>query len=270
VIANRITGEPVIVAPDREQRPNVYRGDDCPFCPGRESQTPPTIATDGDPWRIRVFPNKYPATDAHEVIVDSPNHDDGFDDLAPDHAARAVDMAIDRYHALRQHASHVTLFRNYGPLAGASISHLHSQIVATPFVPPRVAREAAAFARASSCPLCDLGDEPLIEETERFRWIAPRGASFAVQQWIVPREHAGEVGEPYELAQLLQRSARAMRPLSDSYNSIFMNFPGQPRAHWYVEIVPRTAMIAGFEIGSATAINTVEAAAAAELLRKAR
>jgi UDPglucose--hexose-1-phosphate uridylyltransferase len=133
-----------------------------------------------------------------------------------------------------------------------------------------VAREAAAFARASACPLCDLADEPSIEETEHFRWIAPRGASFGYQQWIVPREHANEVGEAHELAQLLQRSARAMRSLSDSYNSIFMNFPGQPRAHWYVEIVPRTAMIAGFEIGSATAINTVEAAAAAELLRKAR
>ena len=80
----------------------------------------------------------------------------------------------------------------------------------------------------------------------------------------------GDEPRPHELAQLLQQSARATRPLTGSYNAIFMNFPGQPRAHWYVEIVPRSAMIAGFEIGSATAINTVEAADAAERLRTGR
>src|SRR6266498_3998453 len=63
-----ITGDPVIFAPEREQRPDVSEGAPCPFCPGAESQTPPEIARDGDPWRVRVFPNKFPATEQHEVI----------------------------------------------------------------------------------------------------------------------------------------------------------------------------------------------------------
>src|SRR5213078_1418890 len=64
-----ITGDPVILAPDRDERPNVYEGGPCPFCPGAESETPPEIARDGQPWRVRVFPNKFPATAHHEVIV---------------------------------------------------------------------------------------------------------------------------------------------------------------------------------------------------------
>src|SRR5256885_10947157 len=73
---NPITGDPLILAPDREQRPNLYREgvDRCPFCAGNESDTPPEIWRDGDPWRIRVFPNKYPATARHEVIVETPIH----------------------------------------------------------------------------------------------------------------------------------------------------------------------------------------------------
>ena len=39
-----ITGEPVILAPEREKRPNVYDGAPCPFCPGAEGETPPEIA----------------------------------------------------------------------------------------------------------------------------------------------------------------------------------------------------------------------------------
>src|SRR5262249_5910486 len=89
---NPITGEARILAPDREQRPNAWRDgiDRCPFCPGHESDTPPEIWRDGTPWRVRVFPNKYPATGRHEVIVETPDHHASFDQLAPDHAAAAV------------------------------------------------------------------------------------------------------------------------------------------------------------------------------------
>jgi len=151
-----ITGDPVILAPGRDERPNVYDGAPCPFCPGAEEQTPPEIARDGDPWRIRVFPNRYPPTEHAEVVVESANHDDVFEALSPDHARRAIEITFDRYHALASKAAYVCIFKNHGRLAGASIPHLHSQLVGTPFVPPRPAREGEAFGRATSCMLCDL------------------------------------------------------------------------------------------------------------------
>jgi UDPglucose--hexose-1-phosphate uridylyltransferase len=259
-----ITGDPVILAPAREQRPNVFEGAPCPFCPGAEDQTPPEIARDGDPWRIRVFPNRYPPTEHAEVIVESASHTDSFDELPAEHAARAVAMLFERHLAID--ANYVSIFKNHGRLAGASIPHLHSQIVGTAFVPLRPAREGDAFARAERCPLCDLSDHPVIAETEHYRWIAPRGSRLAHQQWIVPNRHEHDLTEPRELASLLQSSARAMRRISDSFNWAFITFPHQRRGHWYVELFPRIAMIAGYELGTGTFINTVDPSDAAKLL----
>ena len=262
---NPITGDPVIVAPERAGRPNMYRNADevCPFCPGNESMTPPEIARDGDPWRVRVFPNKFPATDLHEVIVESPGHNDTFDAIP--HAQEVVQLYIDRYRALSRRAAHVTIFKNHGPMAGASIPHLHSQIIGTPFVPARIQREAAAMEQG--CALCQLTHEPLIAETANYFWIAPRGSMFAYEQWIVPKRHAPEIAEPHELAALLQSSTRAMRRISDSFNWIFVNFPRDMYAHSYVQLFPRLSVHAGFELGSGSAINTVEPADAAEHYR---
>ena len=263
-----ITGDPVILALGREERPNVYDGAPCPFCPGAEEQTPPEIARDGDPWRIRVFPNRYPPTEHAEVVVESANHDDVFETLPPDHARRAIEITFDRYHALASKAAYVCIFKNHGRFAGASIPHLHSQLVGTPFVPPRAAREGDAFGRATCCTLCDPTAHPLIGETAHYRWIAPRGARFAWQQWIVPKAHEHDLSEPRELASLMQSSARAMRGISEAFNWVFITFLHERRGHWYLELFPRTAMIAGFEIGSDVFVNTVTSEIAIGLFRR--
>ena len=262
-----IADDPVILAPEREQRPNVFEGAPCPFCPGAEDQTPPEIARNGEPWQIRVFANRYPPTEHAEIIVESAKHDDTFDALSPDHAVRVIAMYVDRYRAME--VNYVSIFKNHGRLAGASIPHLHSQLVGTSFIPLRPAREGEAFARGKRCPLCDFDDHPLIAETKNYRWIAPRGSRLAYQQWIVPKSHEHDLNEPRELATLLQSSVRAMRSISDSFNWAFITFPHQPRGHWYVEIFPRIAMIAGYELGTGTFINTVAPTDAARLLNAA-
>jgi UDPglucose--hexose-1-phosphate uridylyltransferase len=216
--------------------------------------TPPETIRVGHPWQVRAFPNKYPATEHHEVVVESPVHDATFDAIP--HAVSAVDALIDRYRALAQHTAHVTIFKNHGLGAGASIPHLHTQILGTPFVPPRVEREAAAS--AGRCALCSA-QEPLIRETANYRWIAPRGSLFAWEQWIVPRQHTNEIGEPLELAELLQASVAKMRSITPAFNWIFMNFPRAPHAHAYVQLFPRFAVHAGFELGSGSSINAVSA-----------
>jgi UDPglucose--hexose-1-phosphate uridylyltransferase len=261
-----ITGDPVILAPEREQRPDVYERTPCPFCPGAEQQTPPEIARDGEPWRVRVFANKYPATDHHELIVESPLHDATFDRLAPDHAARAVEIMFARYRALRALSPYVCLFKNHGRFAGATMLHMHSQIVGTPFIPLRAAREGEAFARR--CRLCAMETHPRIAESQHYLWIAPLGSTMSYQQWIVPKTHGNEMDEPRELAALLQDSVRAMLTLADSFNWAFINFPHQERGHWYVELFPRTTVVAGFELATGTFINTVDPAEGAATLRE--
>jgi UDPglucose--hexose-1-phosphate uridylyltransferase len=263
---NLLTGEPIVFAPERAARPSAFgevSGDRCPFCPGNESDTPPEIARIGDPWRVRVFPNKYPPTEGAEVIVESAEHDGTFHE----HPEDVVRVYASRYAAHRDQAAYVALFKNEGPRAGASIAHAHSQIVPLPFLPPRIERELPGF--ASRCPMCEPPGA-VIAETRSMRWIAPESSSFPYQQWIVPKRHASELSafdgeELHELAGLL---ARASRAAFTDFNWLFMNFPRHDMAHCYIDVVPRLAVIAGLELGTGTFVEIIDPVAAARRLRE--
>lgn len=177
---NPLTGEWVILAPERAARPHEFvrsrRGKrvpryrkDCPFCPGSEEKTPRaslelTDAANGK-WFIRAFPNRYPvlspnadaavdskhgifmrapAVGMHEVIVESPLHN-GFPDRRT--AEEFVDLI--RAYQLRSAAAmampgvaYTLVFKNHGAGAGTSLVHPHSQIIATPVLPSRTERTA--------------------------------------------------------------------------------------------------------------------------------
>lgn len=265
-----LTGDPIVYAPERSSRPGAFGdgGDErCPFCRGHEADTPPPVAVIGEPWRVRVVPNKYPPVADAEVIVESPEHDATFDRL--EHAQEIVRMYVERYRA-HGGAAHVALFKNHGSRSGASIPHVHSQVMPLPFVPPRIAREGEAF--ADRCPLCDGIDAVPIESTASFAWIAPAGSAMPYQQWLVPKRHVAEMSafddaEIAELAALLQRSSAAMLALGDSYNWMFMNFARRDAAHCYVELFPRLANFGGFELGSGTNVEIVDPAIAAQHFR---
>jgi UDPglucose--hexose-1-phosphate uridylyltransferase len=269
-----ITGETVLFAPGRAGRPHAFTDDSsevgrCPFCPGHESDTPAEIgrirgAGATASWLARVFPNKYPPIEGAEVIVEAPEHDARFEDI--DHADTVVRLYIDRY---RRHADSActVMFKNQGVAAGSSIEHVHSQLVPLPFVPVRIAREIAAF--ENGCPLC-ARLENVIRETESFYWIAPSSSWMPYQQWIVPKRHVSEMSafddrELAELAELLRASSAATR---SAFNWIFMNFARAPKAHAYVEILPRMTTVAGFELGTGTFVEIIDPARAAEALRR--
>jgi UDPglucose--hexose-1-phosphate uridylyltransferase len=284
--AHLITGEPILFAPERASRPGAFAGDHdaaerCPFCPGHEEDTPPQIAAIGEPWRVRVFPNKYPSVPSAEVIVESPHHDDTFDRI--EHAEDVVRVYIERYRA-HASAAYTCIFKNEGPLGGASIPHVHSQVMPLPFVPPRVEREANAFARAARCPLCTAieshrRDGLVIRESSSFVWLTPVASWMVYQQWIVPKRHVPEMtafdeNERAELAMLLRAATRSMLKLSRSFNWSFQNFPREAcpepsrraAAHFYVDLFPRLTSIAGFELATGTFIEIIDPASASRRL----
>ncbi|HUP49441.1 MAG TPA: DUF4921 family protein [Thermoanaerobaculia bacterium] len=272
-----ITAEPIVYAPERAGRPNAFGTEEvdvCPFCPGNEAMTPAEIERAGDPWRVRVFPNKYPAVAGHEVITESAVHHDSFDAIA--HAPEVVATYVRRYRAHRQ-AAYISIFTNEGRRAGASIDHLHSQLMPLPFVPPRVARERAAFAAAERCPLCAALDhhrrEGLVAgEDPLFTRIAPWGSSHPFEQWIVPGRHLPEIDrmsaeEMEGLAGALQQAVRGVRGVAGAYNVLFMNFPEEEKAHFYLAVVARLSALGGFELATGTLIDVIDPAAAARALR---
>jgi UDPglucose--hexose-1-phosphate uridylyltransferase len=204
-----VSGRWVILAPERAKRPlglshvkpqgrvNVER-DVCPFCPGREHDTPPETyavrpgggAPDTPGWVVRVVPNKFPvltpsedaasgapergsgtpelfesapARGFHEVIVHGPRHATSITELEPAQFRAAV-AAWGARLAAHPEARYVHLIVNEGLIAGASLEHTHAQLYALSFVPALVAREreratAHNTRTMGGCLLCDLLQE---------------------------------------------------------------------------------------------------------------
>lgn len=225
-----LTGRWVIVAAQRQGRPNEFRdrfrslppqpavSSSCPFCEGRESQTPAEVfaagrasqlGPDTSGWRVRVVPNKYPAVHAetttqeilpssllheqgpalggHEVVICSPLHGDNLGTLPEDHLTEILSVVRYRIQKLGQThptARYVLAFGNQGPEAGATLAHTHLQIITTPVVPALVVDKIENFARhkaaTSQCLLCQSAVE---EEADGDRLIAANSNWVALTPW---------------------------------------------------------------------------------------
>ncbi len=317
----------VAYALGRDDRPNEFEqgghrreGARCPFCAGHEGDTPPPIAVygaaarsphdDGANWLVRVVPNKYPAfrphgsgeivrtglyesTDtmgAHEVIIESPRHVASLSELHDREVTLLVQAYRDRMLALKEDGRfrYALVFKNVGPQAGASLEHAHSQLVATPMVPPEVAGELRAaghlYQQHQACFFCRvIADERarrerFVAETDRFIAVCPYASRMPYEMWILPREHAShfESQEDDALAELAFFLREMVRKLELLHGQLAYNFfvhttpfdTSSPRHyHWHIEIFPRLTTTAGFEWGAGYYINPVPPEQAAAVLR---
>lgn len=313
-----------ILAPRRGDRPHepvvvprpmlAEREPACPFCPGNEDQTPPEIARtpDGPDWRVRVVPNMYgaltdegparrsgspmfremPGVGGHEVVIESPRHDARMDEMTQAHVAEIVEMWRTRYRALiaRPEVRAVVVFKNFGPLAGTSLAHPHSQVVATPVFLPRLLRRLDVATRYfDENGVCVYDDVIAAERDARLRIVDECGGFLALEPfasnspyetWVIPSFHQGSFGdladeEVDDLACVLTRTLTAIRRAcgDPDFNLVLYSAPTNGHTdevfHWHIKILPKIATPAGFEIGSAMSINTVLPEDAAETLRAA-
>ena len=165
----------------------------CPFCRGNEDKTPPAIAVFPDriKWEIRIVENLFPvladkslqadftfglqrAIDGygrHEVLIDHYRHGIALHEMSVSHIRQIFSMVQQRQRALYESDERlrcVLFFKNYGPAAGASIPHTHSQIIAMPVVPQNIESEIKSshqyFQKHHHCIFCTLIDEALSYE----------------------------------------------------------------------------------------------------------
>jgi len=322
-----VLGRWVIISSERGDRPTDFEpapprapNGFCAFCPGNEDKTPPEIFALREPgtlpntpgWRVRVVANKYPAlaiegnlnkrargiydimngVGAHEVFIECPDHGNtlstitskNMQELIRAYRQRLIDLERD------ERFKYILIFRNSGMAAGASLSHPHSQLIATPIVPKRIMEELAGAAAylefKDRCVFCDMIDEErdygkrIIEENEYFISFAPFAARFPFEIWILPREHQHCFHSlTYEqiphLADCLQRSIKRLDKAVEfpPYNFILHTSPTNTGKnhfyHWHFEIIPRLTQVAGFEWGSGFYINPTPPEQAAEILRNA-
>ena len=185
-----VPSESVLVATARSMRPKKAEElaprdtrkhvETCPFCRGNEHKTPPAILTwpeTGD-WQIRMVENLYPVLGddraqagftfglqqtidgygRHEVIIDHHEHGIAIHDMAESHLAALFGVYQTRMRQLfesDERLKYVLVFKNFGPAAGASIPHTHSQVIAMPVVPENVDAEVRnSAARCDSAISC--------------------------------------------------------------------------------------------------------------------
>lgn len=320
---DRIKGHEVILAPQRLARPGAIQlrpwdtttADACPFCRGHEDQVPqPLIAIPSEAnWRVRIVPNKYPAVlnhatvaspavpeaadarlcyGSHEVVIESADHVTSLTQLSTTAVAESLGAVQQRFRELRAggDVSSVIFFKNYGPAAGASLPHVHSQIIALPHIPPRLRRELDAAHRDwkenDTCFLCDrlmtaAESERQILQTASFALFCPHASRFPYEAWIAPLEHQShfEQASATDLAQLasilhahLARLEQALPHVC--YNLVLHSAPfdtyRNDHYHWHFEVIPRIAILAGFELASGQFLNPVDPVEAAKRLQPER
>ncbi len=304
-------GEWVILSPERATRPNEFlKPSKCPFCPGNEDLTPGEVFSLKDEkgqWRVRVVPNLYPAVEecegepvdlgefsfracgVHEVIVESPKHEVDIDEMEREEVLDILKVYRERYASLKKRYPFVFIFRNYGPKAGASRPHPHSQLIALSETPPRILYLNERLRKQKEiygvCPFCKLlreeleKDERVVFKGKHFLAFVPFAPRFSYEVWIIPLRHNPMMEEAKEeelgeFASIYQKTVSAIKKLLNfpSYNVVFHNFSTGLDAdsfHWHCQIIPRLATLAGFELGAGVYINPSSPEEAAKSLREA-
>jgi len=243
----------------------------CPFCAGREDRTPPEALAIGDPWRVRVVPNLYPAFERQEVVVHAPRHVRSFADLDAGEAALVAEAWQTRARAARADGfAYVHALVNEGRAAGASLPHSHSQLVWLREPPPTLATEAG-----SPCRLCAVleaersGGERIVRERDGFVVLAPPAGRAPYELLIAPTAHEASGFESAALGVALGVLAESIRALRTVEGPVPWNAWLHAGGHWHLEVVPRLTVFAGVELGAGIYVLTVAPEAAAARLRDA-
>jgi UDPglucose--hexose-1-phosphate uridylyltransferase len=322
-----VLGRWIIISKERRKRPtdfaveaNTSLGGFCPLCPGNENTTPPEVLAfrlggsqqaNGPGWQVRVVPNKYPALviegelgkegeglydrmngiGAHEVIVESPNHDESLSHMSAENMFFVFKAFRERIADLERDPRfrYVIVFKNYGRAAGASLEHSHSQLIALPILPRMIVSELAGalsyFQYKERCVFCDIIRQELQQnvrvvcQNDHFVTITPFAPRTPFEMWVLPKHHSSAYckQDDYHLQSLSMIFSETLQRLDACipdvpYNFVLHTEPlragGVEHYHWHFEIVPKLTSIAGFEWGSGFYINPMPPEEAASYLRE--
>jgi UDPglucose--hexose-1-phosphate uridylyltransferase len=300
----------------------------CPFCSGNESCTPHAVYEKRDShgqWQLRVVPNAFPAVEnlsgaagdirsfihgvaaldlnaepqlqvpipgVYEVVIESPLHKERMAGVSSAHLREIVEAyaARLRYWRERGQLSYGLLFKNQGPRAGASLTHIHSQLIALPFVPAavdaEVGRAVEFFRKSGQCAYCQLIereralDVRVVFDRDGFIACCPFASIQPSEVWLMPSEHAAsfELATAETLDRLtlaLHRLLAKLEPLVPhaQYNLLLRTAPWNgdfaAQYHWRIELLPRVNSLAGLELATGVNINPLPPERAAAQLRSA-
>jgi UDPglucose--hexose-1-phosphate uridylyltransferase len=309
-----------IIATDRWKRPGDLRGGAgkkvkraCPFDPGSEEIKKAAVYLHWEhpeKWFVSVLPNKFPALSyeglpkmkvkgmyttidavgGHELFVDTPRHRASVATMSLGELEAVLNAYRERYKFWMQddRVKYVLIFKNQGKGSGASLVHPHTQLAATPVVPPRVLEELEKgeryFKVNHECIYCDMikdeinGKQRLVRESRYFIAMCPFASRFPFELMILPKRHSSnfidmDFDELKDLAQVISWLFKRVKEVLSNppFNSLIhvgpQYAPNLRFFHWHIEIIPRLTEVAGFEWGAGVYINPTPPEAAAQILK---
>lgn len=226
-----------------------------------------------------------------EVVV-TKDHNRQMAKLSVREIRKIFDAYHERYLDLMNEklVNYVSIFHNHGREAGASIAHPHSQIIAHPLIDPDLRRSLAGSSifwkkHHGKCVHCVMLDwdkkdgQRIVFENDKFLVLVPFTSRMAFETRIYPKKHHAyferiDDEDKNYLAEAFQVAlSKLYKGLNNpSYNFFLHAAPCDGRNydhyHWHWEILPKTSVWAGFELGTGIEISTIEPEKAAEYLRK--
>lgn len=237
------------------------------------------------PYQMRA------GTGFHEVVV-LRDHDKHISQYS-DEAIQKLFLAYqDRFKSLarKKFVEYISIFHNYGKEAGASIPHPHSQILALSVVPPDIGRSFNGsrnyFHRYGKCIHCLMieyeleAKKRIIFENKSAVVFAPYASHSNFETRIFPKKHESSFerisqDELLDIAEAFLVALKKIRKnLGDpSFNFFLHTAPSLEKTnfnhyHWHFEILPKTTIFGGFDIGTGIDILTVAPEEAAKILRR--
>lgn len=225
---------------------------------------------------------------AQELVIPTPRHVVSLAQLDPRELVVGWLAAQQRIRQLADSPglAHAMFFCNCRFEAGASIEHVHFQLIGSPLPSPRQQERVQRFADwrkqhgqsllQSLVQFEESDGKRMIASGKAWSVFCPLASRMPFQVWMVPRQERRSFTdcpreELDELARLTLLHVRRLEELlgEPGYNWLVHQppFRHDPSGDWFIEVVPRLAKSAGYELGTDIWVNPVSPETAARRLR---
>jgi UDPglucose--hexose-1-phosphate uridylyltransferase len=270
----------------------ALQSETCPLCPGQEalSQTLYRYPYDRPDWQVRVIPHPRPLyriegdamrrgeglydkmrnLGAHEIVVETTHHTLPLSQLPAHNVAQVLRAYVSRVSDLKRDRRfrYITVFRNQGQTAGQDLSHPHSEITATAFIPRRMGYKLRSALRyyeiKERCLICDIIRQEISQQVRtvdfdgQFIAVCPFASRVPYETWLLPAYHHCHFEEDLnseekqlQLARFMKGILQRIESVTPEYHLVLHSSPNvnarvNPESwrtlsedyHWHFEILP--------------------------------
>lgn len=232
----------------------------------------PLYHIEGEPARqAEGMYDKMGPVGAHEVVIETPLHEQRLSQLSDDEIERVLWAWASRITDLKKDArfKYISVFKNQGALSGEEWPHAHSEVAATIFVPRRVKYELHAasswFREKERCVFCDIvrqeekNGKRIVDVQGDYYALCPYASRVPFETWLLHRSHNHAFEQPQpgsnrrQLAALLGRVLRRIEKVAPEFHLVVHTSPNTRSKkgelagywktladdfHWHIEILP--------------------------------